>query len=46
MYRMQYVKDGWYTSRTKIIDNAVVGWGCWLLGTTSRFLYLALIHGR
>jgi hypothetical protein len=26
----QYVGGGWYTSRTKIIDNAVVGCGCWI----------------
>ncbi len=24
----QYVKNGWYTSRTKVIDNAVVGLWC------------------
>lgn len=27
---MQYVRDGWYTSRTKVIDNAVVGLWCWI----------------
>lgn len=27
---VQYVKGGWYTSRTKIIDNAIVGWWCWV----------------
>lgn len=25
----QYVGDGWYTSRTKVIDNAIVGLWCW-----------------
>jgi hypothetical protein len=25
----QYVGKGWYTSRTKVIDNAVVGLWCW-----------------
>ena len=26
----QYVRDGWYTSRTKVIDNAIVGLWCWV----------------
>jgi len=26
----QYVANGWYTSRTKVIDNAVVGLWCWI----------------
>jgi hypothetical protein len=26
----QYVGDGWYTSRTKVIDNAIVGLWCWV----------------
>jgi hypothetical protein len=26
----QYVGDGWYTSRAKIIDNAIVGRWCWV----------------
>ena len=25
----QYVGEGWYTSRTKVIDNAIVGLWCW-----------------
>lgn len=26
----QYIGDGWYTSRTKVIDNAIVGLWCWI----------------
>ena len=26
----QYVGEGWYTSRTKVIDNAIVGLWCWV----------------
>jgi hypothetical protein len=26
----QYVGDGWYTSQTKVIDNAIVGLWCWV----------------
>jgi hypothetical protein len=26
----QYVGQGWYTSRTKVIDNAIVGLWCWI----------------
>jgi hypothetical protein len=26
----QYVGDGWYTSRSKVIDNAIVGLWCWV----------------
>lgn len=26
----QYVGNGWYTSRTKVIDNAIVGLWCWV----------------
>jgi hypothetical protein len=26
----RYVGDGWYTSRTKVIDNAIVGLWCWI----------------
>jgi hypothetical protein len=26
----QYVGDGWYSSRTKVIDNAIVGLWCWV----------------
>jgi hypothetical protein len=26
---VQYVGDGWYTSRAKVIDNAIVGFWCW-----------------
>jgi len=26
---VQYVGAGWYTSRTKVIDNAIVGLSCW-----------------
>lgn len=26
----QYVGEGWYTSRTKVIDNAIVGLSCWV----------------
>ncbi len=27
---VQYVGSGWYTSRTKVIDNAIVGLWCWV----------------
>jgi hypothetical protein len=26
----QYEGSGWYTSRTKVIDNAIVGLWCWV----------------
>ncbi len=26
----QYIGNGWYTSRTKVIDNAIVGLWCWV----------------
>ncbi len=26
----QYIGDGWYMSRTKVIDNAIVGLWCWV----------------
>jgi len=32
----QYVGEGWYTSRTKVIDNAIVGLWCWVRTKVSR----------
>lgn len=32
----QYVKQGWYTSRTKVIDNAVVGLWRWAAHQSSK----------
>jgi hypothetical protein len=32
----QYVGARWYTSRTKVIDNAVVGFSCWVEAVSSN----------
>lgn len=32
----QYVKGGWHTSRTKVIDNAIVGFICWIRISAER----------